>query len=113
MMSPKLGTRFLPLRKRGTGAVGAEESSDDEVESVSPVDDLSRRSNDEQSSSLSTTSSGVFPPSSLPLDNMRSSTPQSETESGECSDGELSDLTPCNPSPSLSQLLSWSGCTTE
>ncbi len=42
----------------------------------------------------------------------RSSTPQSETESGECSDdGELSDLTPCNPSPSLSQLLSWSGCT--
>ena len=41
----------------------------------------------------------------------RSSTPHSETtESGECSEGEMSDLTPCNPSPSLSQLLSWSGC---
>ena len=41
----------------------------------------------------------------------RSSTPASDAESGECSDGELSDLTPCNPSPSLSQLLSWTGCT--
>jgi len=36
--------------------------------------------------------------------------PKSETESGECSEGEMSDLTPCNASPSLSQLLSWSGC---
>lgn len=69
--SPRMGTRYLPLRKRAAGAVGAEESSDDEVESVSPVDDLSGRSNEEQSSSLSTTSSGVFPPTSLPLDNMR------------------------------------------
>ena len=36
--------------------------------------------------------------------------PCSETESGECSEGEMSDLTPCNASPSLSQLLSWTGC---
>merc|ERR1711974_379824 len=26
------------------------------------------------------------------------------------SEGEMSDLTPCNASPSLSQLLSWTGC---
>jgi len=95
---------------------GAEESSDEELESVSPVDELSARSAEEHSgasSSVSTTSSGVYPPSSLPLEGgraRRSSTPHSETESGECSEGEMSDLTPCNASPSLSQLLSWSGC---
>ena len=60
------------------------ESSDEELGSVSPVDDLSARSGGETSSlpdnpdisvpgehsgassSVSTTSSGVFPPSSLP-----------------------------------------------
>merc|ERR1719445_1851409 len=93
------------------------ESSDEELGSVSPVDDMSARSNDDHSgasSSVSTTSSGVFPPSSLPglesRGRSRSMTPNSETESGECSEGEMSDLTPCNASPSLSQLLSWSGC---
>merc|ERR1712142_711685 len=96
--------------------VGAEESSDEELESVSPVDDMSARSAEEHSgasSSVSTTSSGVYPPSSLPLEGgrgRRSSTPHSETESGDCSEGEMSDLTPCSASPSLSQLLSWSGC---
>jgi len=99
--------------------VGAEESSDEELESVSPVDDMSARSTEEHSgasSSVSTTSSGVYPPSSLPLESgdrrqrRRSSTPHSETESEEGSEGEMSDLTPCNASPSLSQLLSWSGC---
>jgi hypothetical protein len=93
------------------------ESSDEELGSVSPVDDLSARSGGEHSgasSSVSTTSSGVFPPSSLPglqgRARVRSITPNSETESGECSEGEMSDLTPCNASPSLSQLLSWTGC---
>ena len=94
--------------------VGAEESSDDELESVSPVDDMSARSTEEHSgasSSVSTTSSGVYPPSNLQLEaGRRSSTPHSETESGDCSEGEMSDLTPCNASPSLSQLLSWSSC---
>ena len=82
------------------------------------------------SSSVSTTSSGVFPPSSLPglqgrarvrsitpnrfqhwiiLTTLSINLPCSETESGECSEGEMSDLTPCNASPSLSQLLSWTG----
>ena len=63
------------------------------------------------SSSVSTTSSGVYPPSNLQLDvgRRRSCSPQSETESGECSEGEMSDLTPCNASPSLTHLLSWSG----
>jgi len=105
-------------REQGGVGVGAEESSDDDLGSVSPVDDMSGRSNDRDhsgaSSSVSTTSSGVYPPTSLPLDSSqrgrRSSTPRSETESGDCSDGDLSDLTPCNASPSLSQLLSWSGC---
>merc|ERR550532_958961 len=92
------------------------ESSDEELGSVSPVDDLSARSGEHSgaSSSVSTTSSGVFPPSSLPglqgRTRVRSITPNSETESGECSEGEMSDLTPCNASPSLSQLLSWSSC---
>jgi len=94
------------------------ESSDEELGSVSPVDDMSARSNDDHSgasSSVSTTSSGVFPPSSLPglesRGRSRSMTPNSETESGECtSEGEMSDLTPCNASPSLSHLLSWNGC---
>merc|ERR1719334_688889 len=95
--------------------VGGEESSDEERESVSPVDDMSARSTEEHSgasSSVSTTSSGVYPPSNLQLDvgRRRSCSPQSETESGECSEGEMSDLTPCNASPSLTHLLSWSGC---
>merc|ERR1719158_2226559 len=50
--------------------VGAEESSDDELESVSPVDDMSARSTEDHSgasSSVSTTSSGVYPPSNLEL----------------------------------------------
>ena len=75
---------------------------------------MSARSTEEHSgasSSVSTTSSGVYPPSNLQLEGgRRSSTPHSETESGDCSEGEMSDLTPCNASPSLSQLLSWSSC---
>ena len=84
---------------------------------MSPVDDMSARSGGEgsgASSSVSTSSSAVSSPSSLPgLDTRgrsRSITPNSETESGECSEGEMSDLTPCNASPSLSQLLTWGGC---
>ena len=108
------------IRKQIRKPVGAEtESSDEELESVSPVDDMSARSNEEHSgasSSVSTTSSGVYPPSNLELGAVggrgrRSISPASETESGECSEGEMSDLTPCNASPSLSQLLSWNaGC---
>ena len=109
------GHHGLDMRQVGHKPVGAEESSDDELESVSPVDDMSARSNEEHSgasSSVSTTSSGVYPPSNLQLDvgGRRSCSPASETESGEFSEGETSDLTPCNASPSLSQLLSWSGC---
>ena len=104
----------LDARQDQHKPVGAEESSDDELESVSPVDDMSARSTEEHSgasSSVSTTSSGVYPPSNLQLEGgRRSSSPHSETESGDCSEGEMSDLTPCNASPSLSQLLSWSSC---
>merc|ERR1719397_1347205 len=104
----------LEARQDQHKPVGAEESSDDELESVSPVDDMSARSTEEHSgasSSVSTTSSGVYPPAYPPTnlqleDGRRSSTPLSETESGDCSEGEMSDLTPCNASPSLSQLLS-------
>merc|ERR1712227_1103414 len=109
------GHHGLDMRQVGHKPVGAEESSDDELESVSPVDDMSARSNEEHSgasSSVSTTSSGVYPPSNLQLDvgGRRSCSPASETESGEFSEGGTSDLTPCSASPSLSQLLSWSGC---
>ena len=78
---------------------GAEESNDEELESVSPVDELSARSAEEHSEAsgcVITASSGVNPPSSLSLEvgsEKRSSTPHSETESGECSEGEMSDLT--------------------
>ena len=85
--------------------VGGEECSDEELESVSPVDYMSGRNTEEHSgvsSSVSTTSGGVYPPSSLLL--------EIETESGECGEGEMSSLTPCNASPSLSELLFWSGC---
>ena len=71
--------------------------SDGELESVSPVDYMSGRNTEEHSgvsSSVSTTSGGVYPPSSLLL--------EIETESGECGEGEMSSLTPCNASPSLS-----------
>ena len=142
-----LRTLWYPCSNKNVNFSG--ESSDEELGSVSPVDDLSARSGGETqtflfpitisapgehsgaSSSVSTTSSGVFPPSSLPglqgRARVRSITPNrftrriftnsvsfirpcSETESGECSEGEMSDLTPCNASPSLSQLLSWTGC---
>jgi len=96
------------LRNLGTNrnsGVGAEESSDDEMGSQTSARSIDGISG---ASSISTTSSGIFPPTSLPLNSigkMRSSTPQSETESAsDCSDdGELSDhdLTPCNPSPSF------------
>ena len=100
------------------------ESSDEELESVSPVDDMSARSTEDHSgasSSVSTTSSrsarsGVYPPTKLALGlgldtaRGRSCSPHSETESDRQTDDEMSDLTPCNASPSLSQLLSWSGC---
>jgi len=97
------------IRKPVTGA--ETESSDEELESVSPVD-VDREENSGASSSVSTTSSDRgYPPNNLQLDGgRRSMSPKSETESGECSEGEMSDLTPCNASPSLSQLLSWSGC---
>ena len=90
--------------KRNAG-VGAEESSDDEMGShmsAMSIDGISG------ASSISATSSGIFPPASLQLGSMgkmRSSTPQSETESASdnSDDEELSDhdLTPCNPSPSF------------
>lgn len=101
-------TPVLPKRETGSG-VGAEESSDDEMGSQ-----ISARSNENSgaSSSISTTSS-VYQPASL--DNLgnphRSSTPHSDTDSSD-DDDDVSDhdLTPCNPSPNMSQLLgNWGG----
>eukprot|EP00095_Tigriopus_kingsejongensis_P010905 maker-scaffold348_size200312-snap-gene-1.16 protein:Tk10905 transcript:maker-scaffold348_size200312-snap-gene-1.16-mRNA-1 annotation:"AT27402p" len=79
---------------------------------------LSARSTDDNSgaSSVSSTSSSVFPPNSLPLEKIgkRRFSGKAATGADSTSDtddeGELSDhdLTPCNVSPSLSQLLNWS-----
>nr|XP_040568440.1 LOW QUALITY PROTEIN: protein furry-like [Lepeophtheirus salmonis] len=110
-------TPILPHRESTVRSV-TEESSDDELGSVSPsIDDelLSTRSSENHSgasSSISTTSSRLYPPSSSAMDSrlgLRPLTPDSEIES-DASDEELSDqdLTPCNPSPSISQLLNWS-----
>ena len=75
------------------------------------MDELSARSAEEHSgasSSVSTTSSDVNPPSSLLLEGgrvRRSSNPHSKTGSGDSSVGEMSGLNPCTASLSLSQLL--------
>ena len=81
------------------------ESSDDVSEPLNLVDYLlSEKHSGATSSCVSTT--GVYPPSSLP-GGRGSSTPLRETESVQ---GEMSDRTSCNASPILSQLVSWSEC---
>lgn len=49
------------LRQVQHKPVGAEESSDEELESVSPVDDLSARSNEEHSGASSRCSNAAHP----------------------------------------------------
>ncbi|XP_063986587.1 protein furry isoform X3 [Diachasmimorpha longicaudata] len=80
----------------------AEESSDDEVGSESPLDEVPSGSGTGQEPTVP----GIFPPSSLSLIPSRSrhdSSTRSDTSGS--SAGDLGDVTPCNASPNLSALM--------
>ncbi|XP_044597140.1 protein furry isoform X1 [Cotesia glomerata] len=81
----------------------AEESSDDEVGSESPLDEVPSGSGAGQEIN---NIPGMFPPSSLSLIPSRSrhdSSTRSDTSGS--SAGDLGDVTPCNASPNLSALM--------
>ncbi|CAD6239851.1 GSCOCG00002390001-RA-CDS [Cotesia congregata] len=81
----------------------AEESSDDEVGSESPLDEVPSGSGTGQEIN---NIPGMFPPSSLSLIPSRSrhdSSTRSDTSGS--SAGDLGDVTPCNASPNLSALM--------
>ncbi|KAK0097546.1 hypothetical protein PV326_001186 [Microctonus aethiopoides] len=81
----------------------AEESSDDEVGSESPLDEVPSSSGAGQEVN---NIPGMFPPSSLSLIPSRSrhdSSTRSDTSGS--SAGDLGDVTPCNASPNLSALM--------
>uniref|UniRef100_A0A1B6DZ54 Protein furry n=1 Tax=Clastoptera arizonana TaxID=38151 RepID=A0A1B6DZ54_9HEMI len=94
-------TPILSTRKIG---VAPEESSDDEIGSESPLDEIVSAPEFGNGSVGSTAGSGVFPPSSLSLRERRDSVTRSDTSS---STGDLGDLTPCNASPNMSTMLTF------
>ncbi|XP_071055767.1 protein furry isoform X2 [Onthophagus taurus] len=90
-------TPVLTVRKR----TGNEESSDDEIGSESPLDEIAVAPEFETSSAGV---SAVFPPSSLSLTRTRHDSSARSDTSGS-SAGDLGDVTPCNASPNLSGLM--------
>ncbi|KAK6628771.1 hypothetical protein RUM43_002587 [Polyplax serrata] len=90
-------TPVLEKKKRGI----AEESSDDEIGSESPLDEVPVA----PEFVTSVTSNLVYPPSSLNLRDRRSSVTRSDTSGS--SVGDIGDDTPCNASPSLTGHLSF------
>ncbi|XP_021940399.1 protein furry [Zootermopsis nevadensis] len=95
--TPVLGKR----KPRGV----AEESSDDEVGSESPLDEVAVAPEFGGNSAGGT---GVYPPSSLSLHEhriRRDSGTRSDTSGS--SAGDLGDVTPCNASPNLSALMAF------
>ncbi|PNF32075.1 hypothetical protein B7P43_G05726 [Cryptotermes secundus] len=95
--TPVLGKR----KPRGV----AEESSDDEVGSESPLDEVAVAP---EFGGSSAAGSGVYPPSSLSLHEHRTrhdSGTRSDTSGS--STGDLGDVTPCNASPNLSALMAF------
>ncbi|XP_039287310.1 protein furry [Nilaparvata lugens] len=93
-------TPILSSRKRlGTGP---EESSDDEVGSESPLDEITAAP---EFGGGSNNGNGNFPPSSLDLRERRGSTTRSDTSGS--SAGDLGELTPCNTSPNLSGMMAF------
>lgn len=78
-----------------------EESSDDEIGSESPLDEVPINTD----FVTSVVSNIVYPPSSLNLRDRRSSVTRSDTSGS--SVGDLGDETPCNASPSLTGHLSF------
>nr|CAD7437486.1 unnamed protein product [Timema bartmani] len=95
-------TPILSKRRRGV----AEESSDDEVGSESPLDEIAAAP---EFGGGSAGGSGVYPPSSLSLSEhnrvRRDSGTRSDTSGS--SAGDLGDVTPCNASPNLSALMAF------
>ncbi|XP_018335374.1 protein furry-like isoform X2 [Agrilus planipennis] len=92
-------TPVITIRKRVT----TEESSDDEIGSESPLDEIAVAPEFENSSAGG---SAVFLPSSLSLGEHRTrrdSSTRSDTSGS--SAGDLGDVTPCNASPNLSQMI--------
>lgn len=90
-------TPILSSRKIG---VAPEESSDDEVGSESPLDEIASAP-EFASGSGSVQGNSVFPPSSLSLRERRDSATSGSSA------GDLGELTPCNASPNLSALLAF------
>ncbi|XP_066250595.1 protein furry isoform X1 [Euwallacea similis] len=78
-----------------------EESSDDEVESESPLDEIANAPEFDNSNAES---SGMFPPSSLILREQQAISSARSDTSGS-SAGDLGDVTPCNASPNLPGLV--------
>lgn len=90
-------TPVLKVRKR----IVAEESSDDEIGSESPLDEIVAASEFDTSSH---TESAIFPPMSLNLPRSRQNSSARSDTSGS-SVGDMGDVTPCNTSPNLSVLM--------
>ncbi|KAH1002588.1 hypothetical protein HUJ04_008665 [Dendroctonus ponderosae] len=78
-----------------------EESSDDEIETESPLDEIANVPDFDNSNAES---SGVFPPSSLALREQQANSSARSDTSGS-SAGDLGDVTPCNASPNLPGML--------
>lgn len=92
-------TPILSKRKHGA----AEESSDDEIGSESPLDEVAGAPD---FGTKSVAGSVSFPPSSLSLREHRTrhdSSTRSDTSGS--SAGDLGDVTPCNASPNLSGIM--------
>ncbi|KAG5899999.1 hypothetical protein JTB14_009086 [Gonioctena quinquepunctata] len=92
-------TPVLTVRKR----ILAEESSDDEIGSESPLDEIAIAP--EFDNSIIDNSS-MFPPSSLALRENNSQVQSSaRSDTSGSSAGDLGEVTPCNASPNLSSLM--------
>ncbi|XP_069669911.1 protein furry isoform X4 [Periplaneta americana] len=103
-MEESLSEKTPVLGKRKQRGV-AEESSDDEVGSESPLDEVAVAP---EFGGSSAGGSGVYPPSSLSLLEHRTrhdSGTRSDTSGS--SAGDLGDVTPCNASPNLSALMAF------
>nr|XP_023011562.1 protein furry [Leptinotarsa decemlineata] len=92
-------TPVLTVRKR----ILTEESSDDEIGSESPLDEIAIAPEFDNSM---IDSSSMFPPSSLALRENNSQVQSSaRSDTSGSSAGDLGEVTPCNASPNLSSLI--------
>ncbi|KAJ8969161.1 hypothetical protein NQ314_001902 [Rhamnusium bicolor] len=91
-------TPVLTVRKR----LLTEESSDDEIGSESPLDEIAVAPEFDNST---IESSAIFPPSSLALrENNSQVNSSARSDTSGSSGGDLGEVTPCNASPNLSSL---------